>query len=392
MILPLILSFLATLAAAVMAYGVHPGWVRFGRGLGLIMVARRLQWPLIALSLVLCVALLALVISGKRRAWWLIGLAPVLALFAHRFITAPANRYAVVDEPAFVSADQAKHVGEDDMIVGVVFNEQPYAYPYSVLFYEPVVVQSDREKRLLLMWNAYANAATAVLTSRDLKARELDIVCDPADSLLIYNGRSGRFIVGLTGRLPDGSAVPGAQGELPVVKEPWRRWRAEHPDTKVMLPGGRKRGPASAIRPRYVEREGAAHRVVLVGSALAVPSDEITSGPLNVTAGDLPVVLFRDKASGRVVAFDRRIEKDLIPRFELNHERRRKDAFMIDSDTGTGWSAAGVAVDGAERQFRGRKLTPIDVQEDVYWGPASFWFPRLELHRPAEAGTTRTAS
>ena len=53
----------------------------------IITLARRLQWPLIVLSMMACLGLIGLVITAKRRAWWLIGLAPVLALFAHRFAT-----------------------------------------------------------------------------------------------------------------------------------------------------------------------------------------------------------------------------------------------------------------------------------------------------------------
>jgi Protein of unknown function (DUF3179) len=368
-----------------MAYGVHPGWVHYSRGLGLIMLARRLQWPMIALSLALCIALLALIISGKRRAWWLIGLAPVLTLFGHRFVTAPVNHYSIVDEPAFVAADQAKFVRDEDTVVGVVFNEQPFAYPCSVLYYEPVIVQSDREKRMLLVWNGGANVAAAVPATRELKARELDIVSDPADSLLLYNGRTGQFIVGLTGRLRDGGKASGTEGEsLPVSKQSWRRWRSDHPETKVMVPSGGKLGPGVPVR-------GAADdRVVLVGPALAVCDADITTTPLNVTSGDVPVVIFREKATGRSVAFDRHVEADLIPRFTLNHEAKRKTAFMIDSDTNTGWNAAGIAVDGPDRKMRGHKLTPVDVQEDVSWSAASFWLRGLKLHSPTP--TTKPAS
>jgi hypothetical protein len=146
--LPLLLSFLATLAAAVMAYGTDPRWVEQGsRGLGLIVLSRRLQWPLVAVVLLLCLSLLALVISGKRRAWWLIALLPVLALFVHRFLTAPTNRYDVLDQPAFVAAAEARHVRDEDYVVGMIFNDQPYAYPYAALFRAPVIVQSDRERR-----------------------------------------------------------------------------------------------------------------------------------------------------------------------------------------------------------------------------------------------------
>src|SRR5207249_4521333 len=143
--------------------------------------------------------------------------------------------------------------------------------------------------------------------------------------------------------------------------------------------------PATVMPPRYIPPAGSAAKtaVVMVASGgdspLAVRSDDISAAPLNITAGDLPVVLFRDKTDGHVKAFDRRIEKDLIPQFALNHEPRRKNAYMIDSDTNTGWSAAGVGVDGPDKSFRGHKLAPLDVQEDVWWGPVSFWYPKLRV-------------
>jgi hypothetical protein len=369
-ILPLLISILATLAAAVMSYGVHPGWARFAWGVGMITFARRLQWPLIVITMILCIALLGLIISGKRRAWWLIGLAPVLALFGHRFLTAPVNRLGIMEEPAFIAADQVRTLADDEYVVGVIFNDQAYAYPYSVLQPNPVIVQSDREKRMVLLWSTRANAAAAVLVKRELKARHLEIVSDPADSLLVYNARSGQFIVALTAQTPGGERPIGIEAELPVAKATWRQWRIDHPDTKVLPPRLNRRTAPVKL--------GAS--VVLVGSGtpLAVHSDDITVKPLNVTAGELPVLLFRDKSTGRVHAFDRRIEKDLIPQFAASTDPRRKNVFMTDSDSNTGWNAAGVAVDG-DKQFRGRRLTPVQVQEDVSWPAAKFWYHDLRL-------------
>src|SRR3954447_3358140 len=82
---PLTLITIAVLLAAWMSYGVDPRWADKSWGLSLIVLSRRLQWPLIAFSLIACLLLLGMVITGTRRVWWLIGLAPVLALYSHRF-------------------------------------------------------------------------------------------------------------------------------------------------------------------------------------------------------------------------------------------------------------------------------------------------------------------
>ena len=62
MFLPLLLIAVAILSAAIVAYGTQPGWVVYDRGLELILASRRMQWPLIVLSLVLCVTLMGMVI------------------------------------------------------------------------------------------------------------------------------------------------------------------------------------------------------------------------------------------------------------------------------------------------------------------------------------------
>ena len=385
MILPLVLSFLATLTAAAMAYGTDPRWVQHPWGLGVIMLARRMQWPLIALSLILCLALLALVISGKRRAWWLIALAPVLALFVHRFMTAPANRYAVLDEPALVAATDAKHLRDDDHVVGIVFNERAYAYPYAALWNAPVIVQSDREHRMLLIWSAYANAATALEVSRGLKARDLDIVGDPADSLLIYNARTGQFLVGLTGRTSGGALPNEVEATLASSATTWARWRASHPDTQVLAVVGR--GPRTPVAPRVSSSPDAQTPLVIVRheeSHLGISTRDLADAPLNLKVGDVPVVVLRDPASGEIRAFDRRLEEDLVPQFRAASEARHKErgVVMVDQDTNSGWSAKGVAIEGS-KDWRGRKLLPLEVRQGVYLGPARFWYPNLTLYAPA---------
>lgn len=380
--LPLILSFLATLAAAAMSYGTDPRWVEQGAwGIGLIVLARRLQWPLVAISLVLCLSLLGLVISGKRRAWWLIALAPVLALFVHRFMTATANRYAVLDEPAMVAAADAKQVRDEDYVVGVVFNEQPYAYPYAALYGAPVIVQSDRERRMLLIWSACANAATALEVSRDVKACDLDIVCDPADTLLVYNGRTGQFLIGLSGNTTRGERPAGVEKTLPAAKQTWKQWRSAHPDTRVLA--APMRGPTTPLTP-HSPTANAKLPVTLIShgnTSLAVRADDISATPLNLRLADVPIVLFRDRVTGEVCAFDRRLEADLIPQFKLPRDakQREKGVAIVDSDTNSGWTARGVAIDGS-KEWRGKKLTPVDVRADIYLGPAQFWYRDLKLH------------
>ena len=103
----------------------------------------------------------ALVVSGRRRAWWLIGLAPVLGF---RASSGSESRCGVIVNrtPVFVAADQASaFVSDNDWVVGVVDDGDATAYPFACLYGAPLVVQNDQEKPLLLMWSPFANRAVA---------------------------------------------------------------------------------------------------------------------------------------------------------------------------------------------------------------------------------------
>jgi hypothetical protein len=381
--LPLILSLLATVSAAVMSYGTHPGWAQYHWGLGLIMTSRRLQWPLIALSLILCIALFALVISGKRRIWWLIGLAPVIALFGHRFMTSPINRLAILEDPPAVSVNDAAFLRDEDYVAGVVFNDQAYAYPLGCLYRSPIVLQSDREHRLMLMWSVRANAATGLSVAREVKARDLDIVSDPGAGLLVYSTRTGQFLSSITGETPHGEKWNGTETRVAVMKMTWKQWKTLEPETKVMSPVGGSY-VASMAQPQPPERkDDLLVTIVCESKPIAVPSENIAAAPLNVSNGDVPAMVFRDETRARVIAFDRHIDKDLIPRFVLNTDPKRKAVF-VDLDTNSGWSMNGVCVDG-EKEMIGKKLARLPVQEDLYLSAAQFWYPGLKLDRSAKA-------
>ncbi len=388
MVLPLLLIFLAFFPAAIVAYGTDPRWAGLAHGLGFILLTRRLQWPLVALSVLLCVALLVLIISGRRRGWWLIGLMPVLALFVYRFSTGAINQWAIAEEPALISADRAPGIGDSDHVVGLEFEGNAYAYPYANLYATPAVVQSDYDKRFLLMWSPFADRAVASMIDRELRVRELEIVSMPANALLLYNTRLGQFINGVTGQTTDDQKPAGFRNPIPTTRTTWGRWRKDHPQTRVMVAvPGKGAGPRQPLPPRYpmagVSKKDADAKVALVLASpahpLAIAAGQVRAGePWNLLAGDMPVLLYRDPGSGSLRAFDRRIEGDLVPRFKPNPNPKRAGVALVDSDTDVGWSSTGVAVDG-DKARQGKRLTPIPVEDDLNWGVIRFWYPHAEL-------------
>jgi hypothetical protein len=386
-VLPLIFILLAIVTAGAFAYGTHPSWAQYTDGLQIILWSRRAEWLLFALAVVFCVALLGLVISGKRRAVWLLGLAPVLGLFFYKFSSDPVNAFSVLDNPPLVSAAEAgKVVGDGDWVVGVRLGDETFAYPYASLYVAPVVVQQDHDKRFVLFWSAFANRARAFTVDRDLKARDMELVSFPANAPLVYNKRWGQFVNALTGQTPDGKKPSGLRGEIATTKTTWKDWRSANPSTKVMsVPAPFAGLPTQAVLPYYPMPKQdlpvpATSRITLIDGEkpVALLSDAVPERPLNVDGGSTPVMVYKDPATGAVRAFDRRLEEDLRPKFEAYADPKRPGVAMVDTDTLSGWTLQGQAVDG-DPKIKGKKLKPVDVEEGLYYGVMKYWYPDLTL-------------
>ena len=386
MILPLALIGLAIVSAGVMAYGPEPAWAQYPHGLEFIMVSRRLEWPLVSLSILLCIALIALVVAGKRRAWFLIGLGPIVALFAHRFMTQPSGS-GIADGPAFVAASEEREIAPDDFIVGVHFEDDDFALPYAALFATPVVLATDHDRRFMVIWSAYANRAVAMSIGHELKARDLELVSSPANSLLLYNARLGQFVNGVTGRTPAGEKPAGALEMLPTWKMTWKQWLDGHPQTKVLASsaGIPANAPTRPILPAYPFPPRALDHpanmlIALLGDThpVALESDSVGAEPMNLDVDATPIFVVRESADGSLMAFDRRLPNDLRPRFELAKSRRVPGAMFVDPDTNSLWSAQGAWVAGL-KELKGKKLTQLPVEDGLYWGVMKFWYPQLTL-------------
>jgi hypothetical protein len=389
MLLPLIFIFLATVASAFVAYGTHPSWAQYAHGLELIVRTRQFQWPLVAFAIIMCIGLLAMIVSGKRRAWWLIGLAPVMALFAHRFHTRPGEGLLPIENPQMVPAIQAAaSVSDDTYVVGLILDDQAYALPYNQLFYRPVVLIQQREKKWIVIWSADANRCVAYAVDRDLYARDLEVVSTPANSLLVYNARLGEFIVGVTGQTWKGATPGGFRAAVPFSKTTFGQWRAGYPESQVLAaviaPPTAPKGP---ILPRFPMKDASMGvqpmtRVAVVSTKTpaAFVASGVGSTPINAMFGKDPVLLTRDGFAGSVRAFDRRLDEDLFVKLKPYHNPKKPLAVFTDDSTGSLWSHNLVVLEPPE--IKNKKLTRLLVEEDLYWGVMKYWMKDLQLYQP----------
>jgi hypothetical protein len=384
-LITLLLVALALASAGAVAFGTDPALARYPSGLSWITLARRLQWPLTSLCLLLCVALIGLVIAGKRRPVWLLFLAPVLFLFYQRFAGDEFRRMAILDNPTFVGIEKAGFLKNDSLVIGLTVEGQPFAYPCGALALAPVIIHADADKRILVMYSPYAGRAQAFVVDSTIKPRELDIVSMPADALLLYNSRIGQFINGFTGTTLNGERPEGFRSPIEVRKTNWREWRTLNPDTKVLATSislaGEKAHPRFPPRPVPMRLPPEA-RVTLLRTARPVlidPSQFKSGEVLNMTAGGTNLLIFRDQRTGKLHIFDRAVKGDLFPQFTRRMITKRPEIAFHDTDTDSDWTVEGRCIAG---YVKGEQLRPISMEADVSYGTLKSFYPKLEVVKP----------
>ncbi|MBC7783892.1 MAG: DUF3179 domain-containing protein [Burkholderiales bacterium] len=379
--IPLLL--VACLAAGWLAYGTSPPVADWVTGLSTITLTRRLQWILMIAAIGPCLALVVRVAMGLNRAWWLLGLSLVVGLLFVRFSPETMKPVRVLEGPSLLTVEEAGLATDVEFVVGVVWGDSAYAFPYRSLLRTPIVQITDFDRRLLLIHSPYANSATALEVGREIRAVDLEFVGSPGNSTLVYNRKYGQFIVGITGLTDDGKTPIGVRGQVATERMSFADWRQLHPKSRLMLPSKQDAAwPGVAAHPQFAPKLTesslpAETQIILIHThpraAMLMTTD--FAEPVHVKAGAMPLVLWR--ANGRLKAFDRKIDHDLFLTFRHRMDKSRQLKLM-DNQTGSTWSYAGICTVG---QLAGKRLTTVRLEEGVYWGVSREWFPDTQLIR-----------
>lgn len=383
MLASIALLLTACLSATWLAYGMDPAAVRGVGGVDAVTLTRKLQWILLITTILPALVLIVRVAIGRARVPWLLGLAIVVAMLFIRFGPTQHRPVRVLDAASLPTIAEANHDNEEEFVVGIMFNDTAYAFPYRSLYRTPVVQMTDREKRLILIFSPFANSATALDVTREVRAGDLEFVASPGNSSLVYNKKYGQFIVGVTGQTPDRTEPTGVRDTIPTWRMPLSHWRRLHPESRLMLPLASEADlPAVPIMPKYPPKLTdsslpAETPIVLIHTK--TPAALLVGGrydePVHTKADDVPLVLWR--RDGLLRAFNRTVDQDLFLTFKLLRDRTGKEK-LIDNQTQSTWTVTGRAIDG---ELKGKQLTPVPIEEGVYWGVSREWWPELQLIR-----------
>ncbi len=383
MIFPLILLLTGCCSAAWLTYGINPAVAAEFGGLSLITLTRRIQWILLIFTILPCLLLIVTVAIGKARAWWLVGLSVVVALLFVRFSPENKRPVRILEAESMPTVAEANADLDEEFVVGLEYDGVAFAFPYRSLYRTPIVQLTDFDKRLIIIFSPYANSATVLDVSREVKATDLEYIASPYNSTLIYNRKYGQFIVGITGKTDAGAEATGVRDRLTTERLPLRLWRFRHPQTRLMIPTEADKSalgvPLMPQYPIHLADSSLPPETPIVLVRSNPPAALLTGGdfskPSHAKIGESPIVLWRD--DGALRAFFRTVDSDLYLTFAVRTDKTGK-SHLQDNQTASTWTLEGRCTDGP---LKGRHLTPVPVEEGVYWGVSKTWWPELQLVR-----------
>ena len=312
----------------------------------------------------------------------------------------PPDGIPPIDEPKYVSAEEASgamgsNLSDESVVFGVDYGDTTKAYPQFILVWHEIVNEEiDGQKASIsycpLTGSAigYRGAIGENLTTFGTSGKLLN------SNLVMYDRKSGTksYWPQILGRSVQGPNFGDRLDFFPVIWTTWGRWKAKHPETKVLTTdtnyirayGSDPYGSYQKSNTYYqqgspmfgvmAKSDRLQPKKVVVGikvkdCSLAVPKDEFRStGLVNTELGGEPIVIVYEESLDTVRAFSRKVEGK-TREFSLN-----KTEFVSRPD-GTAWSIEGGKIEGPIDENR---LKPVSFF-DVMWFAWYSFYPETEV-------------
>jgi uncharacterized protein DUF3179 len=326
------------------------------------VVSGLVKFPLIGMGLVvLCVGASVVLtdsapstLPGRARRW-------LADISAHWFPPPRKNTsFPPVARFPVVSAQAAgPEVRDDYFVVGVELNGESRAYPLNMLSRLDRHVLDDTlgGQPIAVTWCGLCESP--VVYSRRVAARTLTFFVSGnlrGENLVMKDVETGSEWPQMLGEAIEGPLEGESLERIPAVWTDWKTWRAEHPETTVVMlvqpVDFHRHDPESSNLSS--EREYFSNLqwgFVRAGKALSWPLKDLAlDSVVNDSFEGLPIVIVFESRTATISAFERRVD-DTEPTFRLETDG------IIDDQTRTVWDiVSGRAIRG---NLAGRRLTPV---------------------------------
>ncbi len=308
------------------------------------------------------------------------------------------------DRPEMTPGDRATHLRQDDVVIGLVVEGRPRAYPLWIIDHYHVINDRVNETAFVVVSCERCQSGSAFLPEAPGRAEREPLFRSVGflnATLVLTDLRSGSHWIHWEGLGLDRTARGVRLPWVPTLQLEWRDWVALHPDTEVMLP---PRDPAHPDarhghgREEFFSRPGMdpafldsitgplddtypENETVLALEGgdgwLAFPLREVqrSGGAVAATVDDAPVVVLAGpRPDGfTMAAYDPRAG-------DRSLTFRRGPGGFRDDQTASTWTIEGIAVDG---DLAGLRLPPVR-SFTIRWHALAYCHRGARLWRSAE--------
>ena len=327
----------------------------------------------------------------------------------------PKDGIPALTNPTFVAPDEVNYVRDDDVVMGIVINGQPRAYPHNIGWWNEVINDRMGDQSVVVSLCPLTGTGQ-VFNAIDGDGSQIEFGVSGLlinSNLVMYDRRDGETLYPQMIYTAINGDRAGDRLELmPVVETTWSLWQRMYPSTTVVqATTGWERYNS---RPAYHENQytfypygdyrtsheyliflpttnsGAFdHRFETKDLVLGLcRGDQTKAFPfallpdgavINDLVGDDAVVVLFDAASRTALAYFSQLDDAPLSFYGVESEGRLPIEFM-DAETGSRWNMLGEAVAGP---LAGRRLQQVPAYNAMWFAWTAYW-PDTKVWQPGE--------
>jgi hypothetical protein len=140
-----------------------------------------------------------------------------------------------IDHPRFIAAADAKFLADEDIVMGLELDGDTRAYPVTILNYHEIVNDVVAGRPLAVTYCPLCGSGLVFERTFNGQAVEFGVSgLLRNNDLILYDRETESLWQQITGRAFAGPLRGEELRAVPVTMTRWRRWRAAHPDTRVL--------------------------------------------------------------------------------------------------------------------------------------------------------------
>lgn len=327
---------------------------------------------------------LSLVVKGS--------VAAVLVVLFYGFFMHAKMLFRPIRKPVFFPIDEVlEKFGAAEEVVGVIDkNGNPYAFIARLARRPHIVYQPEGTAPFLMTHCILAHSSMSYALEGSFKNPDITITAAMANNMVFYEKSSRCSVVQIHNRL-EGKNEPLTT--VPTVMTSLGSWKKHHPESPVWMRSVEWRDifylkllaradvidPASPVMVYPLQHEldkRLSMKLPVLGLLVgdrsrAYPLDAVADqGVINDRLADTRLVIFC--VDDYMQVYNSRIESGET----LTFKKSDQDERFVDVETGSEWSASGVALSG---KHEGTRLACIPHYNKIFWYVWSDYFPNCEI-------------